>query len=66
LPATSDGTGADAYGKDSFYFDKAAARAAFHGGNFSNTTRGGVFCLILSSAPSISYYAVGFRAAKAL
>jgi hypothetical protein len=65
LPATADATGADAYGKDGFYFDKAAARAARRGGYFGNTTSAGVFCLNLGGSPEYSGNAVGFRAAKA-
>lgn len=66
LPATADATGADAYGKDGFYFDKAAARAAIRGGRFDGTTSAGVFFLALSVAPSSAAYNIGFRAAKAL
>lgn len=65
LPATADGTGAAAYGNDGYYFDKAAARAALRGGHFSSATSAGVFCLVLSGAPSSAGASIGFRAAKA-
>jgi hypothetical protein len=66
IPATTDGTGAAAYGNDVYYFDKAALRAAVRGGHFSHTAAAGVFALDLSYAPSSSYCVIGFRAAKAL
>ncbi len=66
IPATTDGTGAVAYGNDVYYFDKAALRAAIRGGNFSSTALAGVFALHLGYAPSDSACSVGFRAAKAL
>jgi hypothetical protein len=66
LPATADGTGAAAYGNDGYYFDKAAARAARRGGDFSYTADAGVFYLNLNSAPSARAATIGFRAAKAL
>jgi len=66
LPATSDGTGAAAYGNDYYSHSKTALRAALRGGYFSNGANAGVFALILSGAPSSSRYDVGFRAAKAL
>ncbi len=65
LPATADATGADAYGKDAFYFNKAAARAAGRGGPF-HSAAAGVFFFSLSLAPSTTSPDVGFRAAKAL
>ena len=66
IPATTDGTGAAAYGNDIYYFDKAALRAAFRGGDFNDLAPAGVFCLDLTFAPSVSACGVGFRAAKAL
>ena len=66
LPATSDGTGSDSYGKDGFYFDKSAVRAACRGGFFNSGADAGVFYLTLSNAPSYAYCAIGFRACKAL
>jgi hypothetical protein len=65
LPATADVTGADAYGKDGFSFDKAAARAALRGGYVAAAEVAGVFWLGLVNAPSESGSRVGFRAAKA-
>jgi hypothetical protein len=66
IPATSDSTGAAAYGKDGYYYDKAALRAAFRGGCFDNEANAGVFALILRNAPSASGCVIGFRACKAL
>jgi len=66
IPATADATGADAYGKDVFYYDKAALRAAIRGGDFNNGANAGVFALNLGNAPSDSNYGLGFRACKAL
>jgi len=66
LPATTDATGAAAYGNDAFYYDKAAERAAFRGGYFNYGASAGVFSLDLANAPSYSYSIVGFRACKAL
>ncbi len=66
LPATADGTGAAAYGNDTYYFDKAAARAARRGGRFTGTAYAGVFYFDLNYAPSDANFGIGFRAAKAL
>jgi hypothetical protein len=67
IPATTDGTGATAYGKDIYYFDKSALRAALRGGSFVyDGASAGVFSLPLSDAPSVSNYYRGFRACKAL
>jgi hypothetical protein len=66
LPNTADGTGANGYGNDAFYYDKAALRAAFWGGYFNKGAMAGVFDLSLSYAPSHAYYSIGFRACKAL
>jgi len=66
IPATTDGTGATAYGKDVYYFDKSALRAAFRGGYFNDEAGAGVFSLNLNNAPSNSNYGIGFRACKAL
>ena len=66
IPATTDGSGAAAYGNDGYWFDKAALRAAFRGGIFSNEASAGVFALSLNTAPSDSNYSIGFRACKAL
>jgi len=66
LPATTDVTGADAYGKDGFYFNKAAARAAVRGGYFVRISGAGVFYLDLLYVPSASNSSIGFRAAKSV
>lgn len=66
IPATTDGSGAAAYGNDVYYFDKAVLRAALRGGSFHNVADAGVFALNLDRAPSNSDYNLGFRASKAL
>lgn len=66
IPATTDGTGANGYGNDAYYFDKSALRAASRGGGFLDTATAGVFALVLGSAPSGSGCNLGFRAAKAI
>ena len=66
IPATTDATGAAAYGNDVYYFDKSALRAAVRGGGFTYEASAGVFALYLGSAPSVSGYDSGFRAAKSL
>jgi hypothetical protein len=66
IPGTTDVTGATAYGKDIYYFDKAALRAACRGGALDFTAYAGVFALSLLNAPSSSNYSIGFRACKAL
>jgi hypothetical protein len=67
IPATTDGTGATAYGKDIYYFDKSALRAALRGADFSNLSGpAGVFALYLYNTPSDANSTLGFRAAKAL
>jgi len=52
IPATSDGSGAAAYGTDGYWFDKAGLRAALVGGNWNNSTNAGVFALNLNTAPA--------------
>ena len=64
IPATSDGTGAAAYGNDGYWFDTAALRAAHRGGTWSNGTFAGVFPLSLAGAPSYSGSTVGCRLRK--
>ena len=66
IPATTDGTGAAAYGNDIYYFDKSSLRAALRGGSFLDVASAGVFALHLSNAASGSYSSFGFRAGKAL
>jgi len=66
LPATSDGTGSNTYGKDGYWFDKSALRAARRGGSWDNAAYAGVFALILNDAPSGANVGLGFRAAKSL
>jgi len=64
LPDTTDATGSDTYGKDGYWFDKAALRAARRGGNFLSAGNTGVFAVDLAGAPSDAYCFVGFRACK--
>jgi formylglycine-generating enzyme len=66
IPATSDGTGATAYGKDYYGFDKASLRAALAGGSWGYGARAGVFALYLDSSASNTNYYVGFRVARAI
>ena len=66
IPATSDGTGAAAYGNDGFWFNTDALRAAIRGGNWGNGANAGVFALNLNNAPSHSNPTIGFRLRKAL
>ena len=66
LPATTDGTGANAYGKDEFWYNKTALRGAFRGGHFSNGAGAGIFALNVANEPSSSSYYLSFRAGKAL
>ena len=66
LPATADAAGSATYGKDIYYFDKSAVRAAYRGGAFFSAADAGVFALHLANAPSHAGYNVGFRACKAL
>jgi hypothetical protein len=66
IPATSDGTGSDTYGKDGYWFDKGAERAALRGGGFSHVASAGVFALGLSYGPSDAVYIISFRACKCL
>lgn len=66
IPATSDGTGATAYGKDGYWYDKAALRAALVGGSWATGTIAGVFALYLAYSPTYTYTAFGFRVAKAI
>ena len=66
IPATSDGTGAAAYGTDGFFHSKSAARAALRGGYFTSGALAGVFGLNVNAAPSTSSSYFGFRACKVL
>jgi len=66
IPATTDGSGAAAYGNDGYWFDKSALRAALRGGGFNDEADAGVFALYLAHAPSYASCYVGFRAAKSL
>lgn len=66
IPATSDGTGAAAYGADGYYFDKTAVRAALRGGIFGTGANAGVFLLSLNYDSSYSSCSSGFRACKAI
>ncbi len=73
LPATSDGTGATAYGNDGYWFDMAdpgAApnniRTALRGGYWAGGSPAGVFALALLLAPSGVSNSFGFRLGKAV
>ncbi len=66
IPATSDGTGSDTYGKDVYNLDKTAEQAAVRGGAFDSMAGAGVFALALNSSPGTSSYTFGFRACKCL
>ncbi len=64
IPKTSDGTGSATYGNDGFWYSKSAFRAAKRGGYWTNGVGAGVFALSLSTAPSIDYTYLGFRACR--
>ena len=73
IPATSDATGAAAYGTDGYWFNVADPgtapnniRTAFRGGTWSNGANAGVFALYLNDPPSTSATSLGFRLGKAL
>jgi len=73
IPATSDGTGASAYGTDGYWFNTAYAgtapnniRTALRGGAWNYGVQAGVFALDLSKPPSYSGASIGFRLAKSL
>lgn len=66
IPATSDSTGATAYGKDGYWFDKTSLRAALVGGYWNTGTGAGVFALNLNTGPASTYYGFGFRVARAI
>jgi hypothetical protein len=66
IPATSDGSGAAAYGADGYWYDKTALRAALCGGHWTNGTNAGVFALSLAYAPSAASGGLGLRVAKSL
>jgi hypothetical protein len=66
IPATVDGTGSNIYGKDIYYFDKNAERAALRGGLFDGGTSPGVFALSLGAGPGNSASDLACRACKSL
>lgn len=73
IPATSDGTGAAAYGTDGYWFNTADpgsapnnVRTARRGGAWYNGASAGVFAWYLNNAPSTSYRNIGFRLGKSL
>lgn len=73
VPATSDGTGAAAYGNDGYWFDTAdpgsapnAIRSALRGGNWPDGSSAGVFALYLLSVPANAGVSIGFRLGKAV
>jgi sulfatase modifying factor 1 len=66
IPATSDGTGATALGKDGYWFDKGSLRAALAGGSWTSGTGAGVFALALDFSPTGTYNSLGLRACRCL
>ena len=73
VPATSDATGAAAYGTDGYWFDTTDpgsapnnVRTALRGGYWGDGVSAGVFALYCGSAPSTSYSYFGFRLGKSL
>jgi hypothetical protein len=73
IPATSDSTGAAAYGNDGYWFNTADPgsapnniRSALRGGNWSTGSRAGVFALDLSVTPAYADAYVGLRLSKAV
>lgn len=66
IPATSDATGSDTYGRDGYWFDKTVLRAAIRGGSWYTGVYAGVFALYLAYAPSTSSATIGLRVAKSL
>ena len=66
IPATSDGTGSAAYGKDGYWFDTSALRAASRGGYWGNGVGAGVFALSLNSAPADVSNGIGLRVGKSI
>jgi hypothetical protein len=66
IPATSDGTGATAYGKDGYWYDNTSLRAALVGGSWVSGANAGVFALDLRVAPSYTIYNIGLLAARAI
>jgi hypothetical protein len=66
IPATSDGTGANAYGTDGYLYDKASLRAVLVGGCWGDSPYAGVFALTLDSAPSYTSSYIGLLAARAI
>jgi hypothetical protein len=66
VPATTDGTGSQEYGKDGYWFTPTALRAARRGGIWYNGGGAGVFAACLYRAPSVRNVVIGCRAAKSL
>ena len=66
IPATSDATGSNIYGKDGYWFDKTVLRATRRGGYWAARANAGVFALNLYGASSGSSGGVGLRVAKSL
>lgn len=73
IPATSDGTGAAAYGPDGYWFDTSDPgsapnniRTALRGGSWYSGSNAGVFALVLNGDPSNSGNGIGFRLGKSL
>jgi len=73
IPATSDATGAAAYGTDGYWFNTVDAGTApnnictaLRGGNWYNGVSAGVFALHLNHAPDLVYLSLGLRLGKSL
>lgn len=66
LPATSNSSGAAAYGTDAYYFDLGSLRATLAGGSWYIGSYAGVFALNLNDSPSYTYGSVGLRVARAI
>jgi len=66
IPATSDGAGSATYGKDGYWFDTGALRAARRGGDWTYVLRAGVFALGLGTAPSHVGSSLGLRVGKSI
>ena len=73
IPATSDGTGATAYGTDGYWFDTVDSgsapnniRTALRGGIWSSGSNAGVFALNLTGVSASAIISIGFRLGKAV
>ena len=62
--ATSDATGAAAYGNDGYWFTATGDRVALRGGNWANLPRSGVFALYFALTATNFSPSIGLRAAR--